>query len=257
MLIVVTVLAAFLGFVLAQWSHVLLHRSPMRMRARRPLLHCRNCGEALLEDRRVPIIAVVRKRNRCHNCDSVLWPDSPKFELVAAVLLGVATWRLGLAWALPAYLLFFSSLLLITVVDYRHYLIPNRVLYPTLFACMGLLAIAAVLEGEPERFVSALIGMAGAWFFFFVIWFAYPAGMGFGDVRLCALIGLMAGWLALGNVALSLLLGLLIGAFSGVVLMALRLRGRKDAIPFGPFLAVGATLSILAGRPIVDWWLSV
>ncbi len=161
------------------------------------------------------------------------------------LLLGLAGLRLGLAWALPAYLVFFTALLVITIVDYRHYIIPTRIVYPSVLCCAVLLALAALIDGAYEMLGQAIIGMFAAWLFFFVVWFIYPRGMGFGDVRLSLLVGLLTGWIGYGNVVLSLLFGLMIGAVVGVVLMILRLRGRKDAIPFGPFLAAGASLSVL------------
>jgi leader peptidase (prepilin peptidase) / N-methyltransferase len=171
--------------------------------------------------------------------------------VLSAVVLGVGGATIGWTWTLPAYVVFFLALTVISVIDLRHYLIPNRVVYPALYATFVLLVAAAIIEGSGHHLVDALIGMACAWFFFFVVWFIYPRGMGFGDVRLSALVGLVSGWVGLGNVVLSVLLALLIGAFVGVALIVVRLRSRKQAIPFGPFLALGATISVLWGAQLM------
>jgi len=184
-----------------------------------------------------------------------LWVDTPWLPVVSSLLFAFVGYRLGWAYALPAYLVFFSALLVITVVDLRWYLIPNRVIYPALLACTTLLAVAAVGEGDIRRLGSAFVGMAGAWLFFFIVWVAYPKGMGFGDVRLSALIGLMAGWIGFVYVVEAVLLGLVLGATTGVLLLVLRFRGRRDAIPFGPFLAGGAALAVLYGDAIGNFWL--
>jgi leader peptidase (prepilin peptidase)/N-methyltransferase len=87
--------------------------------------------------------------------------------------------------------------------------------------------------------------MAGSWLFFFVVWFVNPRGLGFGDVRLAALNGLMTGYVGIGNAVLAIMLGLLFGAVAGISLMALRKKGRREAIPFGPFLALGAYVAVM------------
>jgi leader peptidase (prepilin peptidase)/N-methyltransferase len=86
--------------------------------------------------------------------------------------------------------------------------------------------------------------MAASWLFFFIVYIVNPKGMGFGDVRLSALNGFMTGWIAIGNAFLGIFLGLFLGAIIGVGLMLFRIKGRKDPIPYGPFLALGALLAI-------------
>jgi leader peptidase (prepilin peptidase)/N-methyltransferase len=161
---------------------------------------------------------------------------------VLVALLSIAGFLIGLELALPAYLVFVASLFAISVVDLRHYLIPNRLLYPALYACLVLMLIPAVQQ--PGRYGQALAAMVCSWLFFFVVYFINPRGLGFGDVRLSALNGFMTGWLAIGNAFLGILLGVFLGAISSVLLLIFRIRGRKEAIPFGPFLALGAVLAV-------------
>jgi leader peptidase (prepilin peptidase)/N-methyltransferase len=91
--------------------------------------------------------------------------------------------------------------------------------------------------------------------FLFLVHLIHPRGMGFGDVKLAGLLGLYLGWITLGHVPLGLFLGFFMGAAVGVALMATRRRTRRDPIPFGPFLAMGAVVAVLVGRPILDWYL--
>ena len=162
--------------------------------------------------------------------------------------------RFGDDWALPAYLLMAAALVALSVVDLRSYLLPNRIIYPTGIATVVWFAIAAAAENDFDPFLRALACGAGALFVFVVLHVASPRALGFGDVRLACLLGLELGWLGVGEVVLGLVLGFVYAAVVGVVLLATRLRSRKDHVPFGPFMAAGAITAVLAGYAIVDWY---
>ncbi len=156
--------------------------------------------------------------------------------------------------ALPAYLVFFTSLLAISVIDFDLHIIPNRLVYPTIFVSVPLLALAAGAAGDWGQLRRALLGAALAWLGLLLVHLASPAGMGFGDVRLAFVLGLFLGWLSLRHVLTGIFLGFLLGAVIGVGLVLTRVRSRKDAVPFGPFLAGGAILAVLFGDQIIRTW---
>jgi len=172
----------------------------------------------------------------------------------AAGLFAAIGARFAGEWELPAYLVLAASLLVVSVIDLEHYVIPNRVVYPTIAVALPLLAGAAAIGHDWDRFVHALIGAAAAWTFLLLVHLVSPRGMGFGDVRLSFILGLYLGWLGAGHVALGLFLGFLLGAVAGIVLVIARRRTRKQAIPFGPFLAAGAMLAVLVGEPLLRWY---
>jgi leader peptidase (prepilin peptidase)/N-methyltransferase len=118
-----------------------------------------------------------------------------------------------------------------------------------------LLTVASLAAGEPERLWWAAAGAAGALVFFLALHVASPRAMGFGDVRLAALIGLYLGWLGLREVPVGLFLGFLFGAVVGVAALLIGRAARRTQVPFGPFLAAGALLTVMAGQPIVSLWL--
>jgi leader peptidase (prepilin peptidase)/N-methyltransferase len=175
-------------------------------------------------------------------------------ELLTAALFVAAALRFGLDWALPAYLAFFAALVAITFIDLEHYIIPNRIVYPTVFVSIPLLVLAAAAQDEWGHLGTAVVGAALAWFSMLVLHLISPRGMGFGDVRLAFVLGLFLGWLDLRHVFLGIFFGFLYGSVVGLALMVLRRRGRKDHIPFGPFLAAGAVTAVLAGSPILGWY---
>jgi leader peptidase (prepilin peptidase)/N-methyltransferase len=158
------------------------------------------------------------------------------------------------SWALPAYLVLTASLIALSVIDLEHFILPNRILYPTDGAMIVLLAAASALEHDWGAFGRAAIAGAAAFAVFFAIHFVSPRGMGFGDVRLSFLLGFSLGWLGWGEMIGGLFTSFLYGAVIGVLLIALKVRERKQRIPFGPFLAAGAMTFVLFGEPLVDWY---
>jgi leader peptidase (prepilin peptidase)/N-methyltransferase len=194
-------------------------------------------------------------RGRCRTCAEQIPVRYPLVEAGTAVLFAVAAARFGGDWALPGYLLFFGVLVAVSVIDLEHFLVPNRIVYPTVVASVPLLGVAALVDGDGNRFLRALLGALLAAGGLLVIHLISPRGMGMGDVKLAVLLGLYLGWLSLGHVLLGLLLGFLLGSVVGVALLASGRRGRKDHLPFAPFLAAGAVLAVVAGRPLLDWYL--
>ena len=155
-------------------------------------------------------------------------------QVACGLLWAAATLRFGADWALPAYLVFFTSLLAISVIDFDLHIIPNRIVYPTIFVSVPLLAVAAAAEGDWGRLRHALIGAALAWLALLVIHLISPAGMGFGDVRLAFVLGLFLGWLSLRHVLTGMFLGFLLGAVIGVGLVLLedpQPQGRRPLRP--------------------------
>src|SRR5439155_17848481 len=172
-------------------------------------------------------------------------------ELGPAALFVAGAIRFDADWALPGYLVFFGSLVAISPVDLEHYIIPNRIVYPTIFIAVPLLALAAAVQHDWTSFEHALAGAVCAFALLLVVHLVSPGGMGFGDVRLSFLLGLFLGWLSYSHALTGIFLGFLLGAVIGFLLVAIRLRSRTDHVPFGPFLAAGAALVILVGDPIV------
>jgi leader peptidase (prepilin peptidase)/N-methyltransferase len=163
--------------------------------------------------------------------------------------------RFGDDWALPAFLLLAAALVALSVIDLRSFLLPNRIIYPVAIVSIVWFAVAAVAESDVDPFLRALACAAGALLVFVLLHLISPRAMGFGDVRLAFLLGLDLGWLGTGEVVLGLLLGFFYGAVIGLVLLATRMRSRKDHVPFGPFLAAGAITAILVGDAILDWYI--
>jgi leader peptidase (prepilin peptidase)/N-methyltransferase len=242
--------AAF-GLCVGSFLNVVIHRVPKRESVVRPRSRCPACGAQIADRDNVPVVSWLLLHGRCRSCEEPIPARYPLVELATAALFAAAAVRFGATWQLPAFCIFFASLLAVSVIDLDLFIIPNRVIYPTLFVTAPLLAVAAAAEGSWGQLRDAAIGGAVGFGVLLLIHVAMPRGMGFGDVRLAGVIGMMLGWLGLRYLFLGLFLAFLLAAVIGVVLIAARLRTRKDAVPFGPFLASGAVLAALWGHAIL------
>ncbi|MCU1461978.1 MAG: prepilin signal peptidase PulO-like peptidase [Acidimicrobiales bacterium] len=255
--VLIAILCGVLGLCVGSFLNVVIHRVPRKESVVRPRSHCPSCGTELANRDNIPLLSWMRLGGRCRECGERISVRYPLVELGTAALWIAAAVRFDGDWVLPAFLVFFASLLAISAVDLEHYIIPNRIVYPTIFVSIPLLAAAAAAQDQWGHFAHALLGGAVAFLVLLAVHLVSPRGMGFGDVRLSFVLGLFLGWLNpwAGHVFLGLFLGFLLGSLIGLALIALRRRGRKDHIPFGPFLAGGAVLAVLFGKPVVDWYL--
>jgi len=248
------VISAWFGLVIGSFLNVVIWRVPRKESVVAPPSHCPECGTPIAPRDNVPVVSWLLLRGRCRHCGTHISARYPLVELSCGVLFAALGARFAHSWALPAYLVLGAALLAISLIDLEHYLIPNRVIYPVGFMAVPLLAIGAAGDGHWWWFARALIGAAGAFATLFVIHIASPRGMGFGDVRLSFVLGLYLGYLGAADVPFGIFLGFLYGAVIGLVLMAFGRRGRRQHIPFGPFLAAGTLTIVLFGGPIIDWY---
>lgn len=250
----VAAISGLYGLVIGSFLNVVIWRVPRHESIVKPPSHCPGCDVKIANRDNVPVVSWLLLRGRCRNCGTRISPRYPVIELFTAVLFAAVGARFAHSWALPAYLVLAGALIALSAIDLEHYLLPNRILYPVDGAAIVLLALASGLEHDWGAFVRALIAGAVAFAIFFVIHLVSPRGMGFGDVRLAFLLGLCLGWLGWGEVEGGLFAGFLYGSVIGLVLIAVKVRGRRQQIPFGPFLAAGAMTFVLFGAPIVDWY---
>ncbi len=164
----------------------------------------------------------------------------------AALALGMMGWRFGLSWALPGYGYLAVAGAALAVIDSRQRRLPDRLTLPSYPVALALLGLAAVLQpGGGRHFLGALLGLGVALALFLAQAVLYPAGLGWGDVKLAGILGLYLGWLGLAAVAAGLFLGYLLAAVAGLGLIAAGRASRKTQLPFGPFLLAGTLATIV------------
>ncbi len=240
---------AFLGGLLVgSFTTVVSYRVPRRESIVGPRSRCPGCGAQIAAYDNVPVVSWLILRGRARCCGTAISPRYPLTELATGLLWAATVLVLwDDAGEIALGLVFVTTLVIVTVTDLELRLIPNRVLLP---AAIAGLVIAAVSDpgSLPERLAAAL----GAGGLFLLAALAYPRGMGLGDVKLAATMGLFLG----RDVAAAILVALLAGSAVGLVLLLRHgSAARKQAIPFGPFLALGGVVGLLAGDQLVDWYL--
>lgn len=245
----IVVFVAFAGAMVGSFLTVVAHRVPRGESIVGPRSRCPGCGAQIAAYDNVPVVSwlVLRGRSRC--CGEPISPRYPLTEVaVAALFVGVFLRFRGDAGEIMSGLVFVSTLVAVTLTDLERRIIPNRVL-----AVAAVLGVAIVVVSDPGELPERLAAAAGAGGLLFVAALAYPGGMGMGDVKLAAVMGLFLGvW-----VVPALLIALLAGSLVGIALIARDgAAARKRAIPFGPFLALGGVVGLLAGSSLIDLYLS-
>jgi leader peptidase (prepilin peptidase) / N-methyltransferase len=247
--------AFVLGVIFASFGNVVVHRVPRGESIVSPPSACPACETPIRPRDNVPIVSWLLLRGRCRDCATPISPRYPLVELTGGLLFAAMAVRFGWDWALPGFLVLVWALLCISLIDAATRRIPNAISYRLAPALLVLLSGAALLHGEPGTALRALLGGLAAFGALLTLAIISPRGMGMGDVKLAASLGIALGYLGWGHVLLGVFGGFLLGGIVSLALLGLRLRTGKDLIPFGPYLAVGALITILYGDAIIGAYL--
>lgn len=238
-------LAGVFGAIIGSFLNVVAYRLPRHESLVAPGSHCPKCGEHVRPYDNIPILSYLLLRGHCRSCSA---PISPRYPLVETLTAALCAGAVLVHHSAASVALSVALILLVVpaaLIDVEHRIIPNRITAPG-----AVVAIALGLALDPGGEAGRLIAGASAGGFLLVAVLAYPAGMGMGDVKLAAMMGLFLG----AAVAPALLVALLSGVFAGAVVIARKgvSDGRKTAVPFGPFLALGALVAVFLGHQLVD-----
>lgn len=248
-------LLGVVGLVVGSFLGVVIDRVPSGQSIVRPPSHCPSCDHAIRPVDNIPVLSYLVLRGRCRDCHSPIPGHDLVVELVTALGFAAVAWRVHPPALWPAYLVLVGGLVALSAIDIALLRLPTPIILATALLGGVLLIGASALSGEWFCLVRAVIGAGGGFGLFFAIFFAVPAGMGFGDVRLAALCGGFLGYLGYDEIAVGLLGSFVVGGLVALGLIALRRVGRRSALPFGPFLAAGTLASVLFGGAIARIWL--
>ena len=249
------IVAAFVvaGLLIGSFLNVVIARVPEGRSLLRPGSACPGCGSAIAWHDNVPLVSFAALRGRCRACGmSIPW-RYPIVEAVTGALFGAAALAFGATpWAIAAAALL-AALVAITMIDFERQIIPDVISLPGILA--GLLANLATGH---VSWLESLLGIALGGGVFWAIaelgsWWSGQEAMGGGDIKLAAMLGAFLGWKVL---LLSLFVSAVGGGILAAALMGTGLRGRKDPLPFGPFLAAGGAIGLFWGERMVRWYLS-
>jgi leader peptidase (prepilin peptidase) / N-methyltransferase len=244
----VLAIAFLLGLMAGSFVTAVAHRVPRGMSIAGPRSQCPSCGATIAAHDNVPLLSWLLLRGRARCCGTRISPRYPLTELTVGALFAITV---AVYWDEPAEAaigcVFVTMLAAITLTDLEQRTIPNRILLAGAILCV-VIAAPTDPSGLPERVIAA----AAAGGLLFLVALAYPAGMGLGDVKLAATMGLFLG----RAVAPAIMAALLAGSVVGLALIARHgSEARKMAIPFGPFLALGGVVGLWVGDPLLDAYL--
>jgi len=244
----IVVASAVGGLCIGSFLNVVAYRMPAGLSLVSPGSACPGCGTAIRPYDNVPVISWLALRGHCRACDTEISARYPLTEAATGLLFAAVVLAIHVHAQVWLDLCFVAALVAVTRIDLEHRIIPNRILAP--LAGLALAVTALFAPGElPARLISAAAGGG----MLLIAALAYPGGMGMGDVKLAAVMGLVLGP-ALGP---ALLVALLAGSLVGAAIIARRglAEGRKTAVPFGPFLALGGLVGLFAGHLIIHGYL--
>ena len=244
-----TPLLFVVGLCVGSFLNVVIARVPEGRSIVHPGSACPRCGKGIAWFDNIPLISYALLRARCRHCGLPISLRYPLVELLTGLLFVLAAWQLGVGLHLVGALILLASLVAIAAIDLDCQLIPDSISLPGIVAGFVL----SLVTGTPG-WLDSLIGVLIGGGLFFLIIVASRGGMGGGDMKLGAMLGAFLGWKL---VLVAVLLAVLAGGLMAIGLLALRRKGRKDAVPFGPFLALGGVVSLFWGFSLLEWYLGV
>jgi leader peptidase (prepilin peptidase) / N-methyltransferase len=253
-LMIFYLLAGLLGLVLGSFFNVCIYRLPREQSIVWPGSHCPRCRHALAPRDNIPLVSFLLLKGSCRYCRKPISTRYPLVELLMAALMVALAWRFGFSWSFLQYAVLAGALLVVTFIDLDFQIIPDVISIPGLGVGLGL----SWLTGNPG-WLSSLIGLLVGGGLLYLLAAGYELltkreGMGGGDIKLLAMIGAFLGWT---GVLLTVILAAVIGSLLGVALILFWKKGRTHALPFGPFLSLGALIHLFRGPELIAWYLNI
>ncbi|MBF0318884.1 MAG: prepilin peptidase [Nitrospirae bacterium] len=251
------VLTAAVGLIVGSFLNVCIYRLPRGLSIVTPPSSCPNCGKKVRPWQNIPVISYLALMGRCACCKTHISLRYPVVELLNGIFYVLVYMKFGLTAYSIYYMMFMSMLIVITCIDIDYQIIPDVITLPGIV--LGLLGSIFILP-DPHLYGGVLgikgsvTGLLVGGVIFYVIAVASRGGMGGGDIKFMAMAGATLGW---KPVLLTIFIGSFAGSVYGVALMVFKGKGRKTRIPFGPFLALGAAISLFYGREIIAFYLKM
>ena len=251
--VILIVVFILLGATVGSFLNVCIDRLPANESLISPGSHCTSCQHPLTITDLIPIVSYLWLRGRCRYCQApiprrILW-----VEIGSGLLFGYLYWKYGLAIELAVSVFYCCLFITLMVIDLEHGLILNKVVYPAIAVALLISVFSSHSEIVPGIVQSATGGGIGLGLFLLIVLIS-RGGMGWGDVKMAALIGVVTGF---PLVFLALFLAVVFGGLVAITLLLLKIRRRKEGIPFAPFLSLGAIATLLWGSNIINLYLDL
>lgn len=236
------------GLCVGSFLNVCIYRLPEGGSIAYPPSNCPACGSRLHAVDLIPVLSYLLLRGRCRYCGGKISAQYPFIELTVGVLFLAAYLKYGLTLTTLRIFVLFAVITAATVIDWRYRIIPDKL------NLAGFILGAALLFESREVLSANIIGFLAGGGILYLVALVSKGGMGGGDIKLSAVMGLLLGWRYL---LLALFLANAAGALAGILLVLFKIKKMKEALPFGPYLAFGSVIAALAGDRLVSWYLQL
>ena len=254
MIAFVLCVAGAFGLIIGSFVNVIVWRVPRGESVVRPSSACPACHAAIRPWDNIPVLSWFVLRGRCRDCGTRISSRYPLVEAATGILFVLVVARLlgggELVWAVPAYLYLTAIGVALALIDIDTHRLPDAIVLPAIPVLTLLLGSASAAAGDWSRLVTAILGGLVLFGLYAALLLVYPRGMGLGDVKLAAVLGLALGWLGWGPLAVGAFAAFLLGGGFSIVLLAIGRANRKTALPFGPWMLVGTGVGVAAGAPL-------
>ncbi len=240
------------GLLIGSYLNVVVYRLPRGISTVRPRSRCPGCNGEIRWFDNLPVLSWLRLRGRCRSCGTRISPRYPLVELATGALFTVSVLRFGLSPGAVLAAVFSSLLLALALIDVEYFLLPDKLTYPGILVGLATSWVSPITTPSQSAIgalagAGILLAMIGGWYLI-----RREQGMGFGDVKMLAMMGAFLGF---PGMVMALFFAALSGSVAGVALLAQSGGSMKLKLPFGVFLSLGALIALFAGEPILDWYL--
>lgn len=245
------------GLAFGSFLNVVIYRLPRNESLIWPASHCPYCQHQLAPKDNIPLLSFLLLKGQCRYCQKPISWRYPLVELLTALLLVAAFLKFKLGFTFFTAAIFLLVLMAISFIDIDFKIIPNKIIIPSLIGFAFFIPVQyftglRLLNLLTSHWYDPIVGFLLGGGFLFLLALLWPGGMGGGDIKLAAFMGLFLG----GYTAVALFIGFLLGSLGGLGAMLFLGKSRKDQIPFGPYLALGSVLTLFFGPQLVNWYLT-
>ena len=243
-----------LGLIVGSFSNVCIYRIPRNESVIYPASHCTKCRTKIKPVDNIPLLSYILLKGRCRNCGSKISIQYPVVEFLTGLIYLIIYLIYGLSIQSLVYIILLSALIIIAFIDLQEQIIPDVISLPGIVVGLILSFIVPYMS-----FINSVLGtLVGGGIILIIAWVGSiifkKEAMGGGDAKLTAMIGAFLGW---RYTIISLFLGFFLGALTGIILIMTKIKKREDAIPFGPFIALGSIITLLCGEKILAWYIGI
>ncbi|WP_429079912.1 prepilin peptidase [Brassicibacter mesophilus] len=248
-----TAITTIIGVLIGSFLNVCIIRIPKKESIVYPPSHCTSCGAKLKSSDLIPIFSYMHYKGKCIYCQEKISIQYLITEILTGIIFLLSYIRFGLSVEFVFYTMLFCILIIISGIDYSYQIIPDDLILLSFVLGITFKLISYLFLGQAFSFFNSFLGIVVGGGFLLFISIISNGGMGGGDIKLMAVLGLWIGW---KYTILALLLSFIFGGILSLVLLLLKIKSRGEMIPFGPFLALGFLVTVLYGKSIIIWYMN-